>query len=256
MKKRYTTLLLVAFCATAAQGVMSTATAQSPTSDPGAWEVPRTPDGHPDLQGNWTNETATPFEREEGRGPVFTWEEVERIEQRAEARFLEGQQPSDPDRPAPVAGGDVGTYNNVYFKRGDRVAIVNGEPRTSLVTSPPNGRRPALTSEGEQRAREYREFRDQFGQHDHPELLSLGVRCVIWSGAGPPMIPNRAYNNNYTIVQTADHIMIMTEMIHDVRIIRLGEPRPLPDNVRPWFGDSWGRWEGDALVVETTNLNP
>ncbi len=68
------------------------------------------------------------------------------------------------------------------------------------------------------------------------------------------MIPNTAYNNNYTIVQTADHIMIVAEMVHDVRIIRLGEPDPLPSHVRPWFGDSWGRWEGDVLVVETTNL--
>jgi hypothetical protein len=70
------------------------------------------------------------------------------------------------------------------------------------------------------------------------------------------MLPNGFYNNNYTIVQTSDHVMIMTEMVHDVRVIRLGEPDPLPAQVRPWFGDSWGRWEGDTLVVETTNLNP
>ena len=255
MKARCPTILVVVFCATAAQGAMSTAAAQAPTSDAGGWEVPRTSDGHPDLQGNWTNETLTPFEREEGRGPVFTWEEVEDIERGEEARFLEGQQPSDPDRPAPVAGGNVGSYNNVYFDRGERVAVVNGEPRTSLITSPPNGRRPGLTAEGERRLEEYRKFRDQFGQYDHPELLSLVVRCVVWSG-GPPIIPNRAYNNNYTIVQTVDHVLIMTEMIHDVRVIRLGEPRALPDNVRPWFGDSWGRWEGDVLVVETTNIRP
>ncbi len=68
------------------------------------------------------------------------------------------------------------------------------------------------------------------------------------------MIPNRAYNNNYTIVQIADHVVIMTEMVHDARVIRLGEPKPLPAQVRPWFGDSWGRWEGAALVVETTNF--
>ena len=76
------------------------------------------------------------------------------------------------------------------------------------------------------------------------------------SNAGPPMTPNYFYNNNYTIVQTANHVMIMTEMVHDVRIIRLGTPNPLPKHVRPWMGDSWGRWEGDTLVVETTNLHP
>ena len=76
------------------------------------------------------------------------------------------------------------------------------------------------------------------------------------SNAGPPMLPNYFYNNNYTIVQTADHIMIMTEMVHDVRIIRMGERMPLPEQVRPWMGDSWGHWEGDTLVIETTNLHP
>ena len=76
------------------------------------------------------------------------------------------------------------------------------------------------------------------------------------SNVGPPMIPNSAYNNNYTIVQTADYVMIHAEVVHDTRIIRLGAPRPLPDHVRPWMGDSWGRWEGDVLVVETTNIYP
>ncbi len=262
MKPLDSTFLPLILSVILAQGSVSTAEGQAPTQAPstetGAREIPRTPDGHPDLQGNWTNETATPFEREEGREPVFTREEVAQIEQGEEVRFLEGQQASDPDRAPPVAGGDVGNYNNVWFARGDRVAIVNGEPRTSLITRPPDGRRPTLTSEGERRAREYREFRGQFDQHDHPELLSLGVRCVIsfGSSAGPPMIPNRAYNNNYSIVQTPDHVLIMTEMVHDVRVIRLGDPKPLPDHVRPWFGDSWGRWEGDALVVETSNFNP
>jgi len=79
---------------------------------------------------------------------------------------------------------------------------------------------------------------------------------VFFTTIGPPMLPNRAYNHNYTIVQTADHVMIHAEVVHDTRIIRLGEPDPLPDHVRPWMGDSWGRWEGDVLVVETTNISP
>ncbi len=265
MKSRHTAFLLVVSCATATQGVMSTAAAQSRTSDAGGWEVSRISDGHPDLQGNWTNVTLTPFEREEGRGPVFTWEEVEDIERVTE---------ECPANPGSVAcgrednqGDDSLTnerrlsgaeYSEVYWDRGTRVAIVNGQPRTSLVTRPADGRRPALTPEGERRVEEYEALRDQFAPYDHPELRPLGERCIVsfGSSAGPPMMPNTAYNNNYTIVQTADHVVIMTEMVHDVRVIQLGEPKPLPAHMRPWFGDSWGRWEGNTLVVETTNIHP
>jgi len=255
---RYSALLLAVLCATAAPGVVSTAAAQAPASDAERWEVPRTPDGHPDLQGNWTNATPTPFEREEGQGAVFTADEVARLEQEQQERIIRGSEPSDPDRPAPTAGASVGTYNQVFFDRGDRVAVVDGEPRSSLVTNPANGRRPALTPEGERRMQEFRDFRGQFGQYDHPELRPLAERCLVSFGspAGPPMISNGGYNSNYTIVQTADHVMIMTEMVHDARIIRIGDGPRLPQHIRPWFGDSWGRWEGDALVVETTNINP
>jgi len=224
----------------------------------GGWTAPRTHDGHPDLSGNWTNVTITPFEREEGREPVLSQDEVARLEGGAEARVERGAEPSDPDRAPPQAGASVGGYNNVYIDRGNRVAIVNGEPRSSLVTRPANGRRPPLTPNGRRRAAERRAFLDQFGEYDHPELRPLGERCIVSFGtsAGPPMIPNTFYNNNYTIVQTADHILILTEMVHDVRVIRLGERTPLRSDVTPWFGDSWGRWEGETLVVETTNLNP
>ena len=156
----------------------------------------------------------------------------------------------------PPAGGNVGAYNNVYFEQGSRVAVINGEPRSSLLTNPSNGRRPSLTPEAERRIQERREFRSQFGQFDNPENRSLIERCFLFaSNAGPPMIPNGAYNNNYTIVQTADYVMIHPEVIHDTRIIRLGEPDPPPAHVRQWLGYSWGRWEGDVLVVETTNFH-
>ena len=257
-------VLLAVLCATSAPGVVSTAAAQARASDAGKWEVPRTPDGHPDLQGNWTNATLTPFEREEDKGPVFTLEEVDAIERPT------GQTDGCPPRPGTVECGRVlaesgsnevrlrgQEYNEVYWDRGSRVAIIDGEPRSSLVTHPANGRRPALTPEGERQVQEYEDFRSQFGLYDHPELRPLGERCIILgSPSGPPMIPNTAYNANYIIVQTTDHVMIMSEMVHDARIIRFGEPSPIPEDVRPWFGDSWGRWEGDALVVETTNINP
>ena len=260
-------LLFAILCATSAFGVAPNAAAQVRASGTTEWEVPRTPDGHPDLQGNWTNMTLTPFERAEGRGPVFTWEEVEGLEQ------LSGDCPANPGTVACGRQDNQGDaslsnerrlsgaeYNEVFWDRGSRVAIVDGEPRTSLVTHPANGRRPPLTTEGERWVQENRDFRSQFGPYDHPELRPLGERCIVngsSSGpAGPPMVPKTSYNGNYTIVQTADHLMIVTEMIHDARIIRIGTGPRLPAHVRPWMGDSWGRWEGDALVVETTNFNP
>jgi hypothetical protein len=242
----------------ASVGILLTPPARAQAQAQSAWTVPRTPDGQPDLSGNWTNVTITPFEREEGREPVLTWDEVARLEGTAVARVERAAQPSDPDRQPLAAGGNVGGYNNVYIDRGDRVAVVSGEPRSSLVTRPDNGRRPPLTPNGRRRAAERRDFLSRFAEYDHPELRPLGERCIVSFGtsAGPPMIPNTFYNNNYTIVQTADHVMILTEMVHDVRVIELGNRTPLPPRVTPWFGDSRGRWEGNTLVVETTNLNP
>jgi len=250
-------LVLAVLCAIAAPGVVSDAAAQNRSS--GQWEVPRTPDGRPDLQGKWTNQSLTPTQR--GRNQeslVYTPEEVAEIEQRYVARTIAGSQPSDPDRPAPPTGQGVGTYNNVFFETGNRVSVVNGEPRASLITFPSDGRIPALTPEGQARRTESRESRSQFAQYDHPELRPLAERCLTSYGspAGPPMLPNGGYNSNYIIVQTPEYVMIMTEMVHDTRIIRIGSGPKLPSHIRPWMGDSWGHWEGDVLVVETTNIHP
>ena len=252
-------LVLAVLCATAAAGVVSTAAAQDRASDPGQWEVPRTPDGHPDLQGNWSNSTLTPFERPEGQGRVYTWEQVEEIERPGDGcpanpgTVMCGRTARTGSDAARLSGQE---YNEVYWERGSRVAIINGEPRSSLVTNPANGRRPARTPEAERLIQEAQDSRSQFDQYDHPELRPFAERCLLFGGPGPPILPVGAYNSNYRIVQTADHVMIMSEMIHDTRIIRIGDPHPIPEDVRPWFGDSWGRWEGDALVVETTNINP
>jgi len=260
---RRSALLAALLVATVAPGFVSSAGAQARPSSSSNWDVPRTPDGHPDLQGNWTNVTLTPFQREEGKGPFYTPEEVREIEQPEDDLC-----PPNPGSVAcgrPVRDGSSNEarlsgqeYNEVYWDRGSRVAMVDGEYLTSLVTNPANGLRPPLTPEGEQRMQKYEDFRSQFGLYDHPELRPLAERCIVsfGSSAGPPMIPNTAYNNNYTIVQTADYVMIAAEMVHDVRIIKLGEPEPLPAHIRPWLGDSWGHWEGDALVVVTTNLHP
>ena len=260
---RFSGLLFAVLCATVAPGVVSTVAAQARTSDADGWEVPRTPDGHPDLQGNWTNSTLTPFERQEGRGPVYTWEEVEEIERPS------GECPANPGTVACGREDNQGDeslsnerrlsgaeYNEVYWERGTRIAVINGEPRTSLVTHPANGRIPARTPEAERLIQEREDFRSQFGQYDHVELRPFAERCILFgSPSGPPMLPVGAYNSNYIIVQTADHVMIMSEMVHDARIIRIGEPDPMPKSVRPYFGNSWGRWEGDSLVVETTNIS-
>ncbi len=257
MSKRIGMVLLTVLSATATAGVVSTVAAQGRDSNAGAWEIPRTSDGRPDFQGNWTNSTLTPFERRDGSGPVYTAEEVAELEQRPVDRFIRGTAPSDPNRPAPTAGRSVGTYNEIYWERGTRVALINGEYRTSLVTHPANGRVPARTPEAERLVQERRDLRSQFGQYDHPEMRPLGERCIFFgSPSGPPMLPVGAYNSNYLIVQTADHLMIMSEMVHDARVIRIGEPRPMLKSVRPYFGNSWGRWEGDTLVVETTNISP
>jgi hypothetical protein len=250
----------------AVEGMVAPVAAQAPSRSSGDWVVPRTADGHPDLQGNWSNATLTPLQRPSGRGPVLTLEEVTRIETGREAVVIERATATDPDREAPEAGGtnpiciDAPTtcYNEIYIDPGTRVAYVDGQPMSSLINMPANGRVPPLTDEARQRRAEARELRSQFGQSDHPELRPIAERCLVsfGSNAGPPMLPNGWYNNNYTIVQTADHVLIMAEMVHDARIIRLGDGPPLPADMRPWLGDSRGHWEGDVLVVETTNLHP
>lgn len=221
------------------------------------WTAPRTEHGHPDIQGRWSNAFVTPVQRPEGQGPTLTWEEVAALEQGAASRLEGSFEPLDPDRPAPPQTDNPGGYDRFYVDSGDRVAIVNGEPRSSFITRPANGRLPPLTAEGKRRRTEQSAFGKQFGEFDHPELLPLPERCLVPLGprTGPPMFDG-GYNNNYFIVQTADHVVIMVEQFRDARIIRLGDGPRLPSRIRPWLGDSWGRWEGDTLVVETTNIHP
>jgi hypothetical protein len=231
-----------------------------------AWVLPRTPDGHPDLSGNWTNATLTPFQRPKGHGPVLTREQVFEIESGQAAEVAEAAEPSDPDRPPPPAGGTdpicidspTSCYSEAYRAPGERVAVVRGQPRSSLVTRPTDGRVPPLTEEARARVAAFNASRADFGPYDHPELRPLAERCIVsfGSSAGPPMLPNYWYNNNYTIVQTPDHVMILAEMVHDARVIRLADGPSAPDDLRPWFGESRGFWEGETLVVETKNLNP
>lgn len=265
---RVGSLVLIALLA-ASSGSATPAAAQDASSGSDQWVVPRTEYGHPDLQGEWTNATLTPIERPEGMPAVLTPQQVAGIEGQREQFIEENLEPSDPDRGAPPVGGvslgnplfdaaagGTGGYNISYLEAGRQVAVFDGEPRSSLITEPSNGRLPPLTDEAKQRIAQRRAAVNRFDEFDHPELRSLGERCIksFGSNLGPPMLPNYFYNNNYTIVQTPDRVMILTEMVHDVRVVELGEPDPPPDHIRPWFGYSWGHWEGDTLVVETTHL--
>ena len=228
---RYCVSLLALCAVTATAAPVSLLAAQAAADASGAWVVPRTADGHPDLQGNWTNVTLTPIQRRSGEGFILTPEEVTRIEQGQADDVVATTQASDPNRAPPPAGGTDPVcidgprtcYNSVYIDPGERVAVVNGEPRGSLITRPLDGRIPAVTPEAQQRAEGYQALRNGFGRYDDVQLRPLDERCLRWSlSSGPPMFPNGWYNNNYTIVQTADHVMIMTEMVHDARIIRIG----------------------------------
>lgn len=242
--------------------------AEAQSSD---WVVPRLADGTPNLQGNWSNATMTPIVRPPGVGEVLTPDQVTALEEGRQDFIAQDYEDSDPNRGAPPVGGELtgdpifdgatggtGGYNQFFVDAGDNIAVYNGEYRSSLIVYPEDGRRAAFTTEGQRRVAERVAFNQQFNQYDNPENRPLAERCMMSFGSngGPPMLPNYFYNNNYTIVQTPDAIMIMTEMVHDVRIINLGEPQRLPEHMRPWMGDSWARWEDDTLVIETTNIHP
>ncbi|ODT87961.1 hypothetical protein [Phenylobacterium sp. SCN 70-31] len=243
--------------AAAAQDARPTKAAAKP------WKTPRNAFGQPDLAGTWTNATLTPLmRRPQFRDQLnYTEDQAREMEANAEREIEEGNEDTDPNAPAEhraettnvrpefaAAGGDVGGYNRGWLDPGSRVMRVNGEPRTSLITTP-NGMPPARKAGAPAPPRFGGEAFDSY------EARSLGERCIMSFGrnAGPPMFPNGFYNNNYRIVQTADSVVIEVEMNHDLRIVRLGGQHRT-DGVRAYMGDSIGRWEGDTLVVETINL--
>jgi hypothetical protein len=203
---------------------------------PRKWTVPRTPDGHPDLQGVWTNPTVTPFERpaQFADKATLTKEEAAQVEEEAAATNVD----------APPKTGDVGNYNQVWFDRGTKVV---GTRQSSLVVDPPDGRVPLKPSA--QAKQEY----DAAHNSDSWEYMSVWDRCIT-RGVPAGMFP-AGYNNAYQIVQTPGYVTILYEMIHETRIIPTDGSRHLPDTVRQWNGDSRGHWEGNTLVVDTTNYN-
>jgi hypothetical protein len=200
---------------------------------------PRTPWGDPDLQGVWSIATITPFERPS----TLAGKEVLTEQEAAELEKTNLVTNNQDRRDGAGTDADVArAYNDFWWDRGTKVVSTR---QTSLVVDPPDGRVPALTAEGQKRAAE----RAARG-YDSWESRSLWERCIT---RGLPMIPG-PYNNNYQILQTPTHVVILHEMIHDARIIPIDGRPHIGQNVKQWFGDSRGRWEGDTLVVSTTNF--
>ena len=217
------------------------------TGQEATYTAPRTPDGQPDLQGFWTNQTYTPLERPEGVTQEFyTAEDVAEIES--------GRAQREASQTTPGTIPDV-HYDFTQFGLDRSQSGFARNMRTSLIVDPPDGRLPPVTAPAEQRAADRAAARERMGgRWGAAEANELDDRCIIFAGAGPPMF-NPGYNANYHIVQSPGYVMILVEMVHDARIIRLdGRDHPSP-KIRQWMGTPRGRWEGETLVVETANFN-
>jgi hypothetical protein len=248
--------------------------------------LPRTADGHPDLQGTYDVATMTPVDRPAGVSSlVLSKEEAAALEQYEAQRQIKNDAPLSGDRTAPPVGGEtttgksylefleragggvVGGYNNFWLAGGTQLITVDGEKRSSLVMDPPDGKVPPMKPEARRRNAAFTAgggvapdagesaAAGPPGAFDGPELRPLAERCLLGFGStsGPPTLPNYFYNNLKQIVQTRDTVLILNEMVHDARVVRM-DAQHLPQTIRKWMGDSVGHWEGDTLVVDTTNF--
>jgi len=252
-------LALVPVAARAQNGVAAVEKAAAALA-PKNWTPPRTSDGQPDISGLYTNGILTPLERpaEFAGKAFFTPQEATAFEK----KLLDQR---NADRRGKGGDADLGlAYNNAWWDWGTRVAKTR---QTSLVVDPPDGKIPPYTPEAEKRIAAKAQAAKERCEHtacapslegllpaDGPEDRPYMERCVWWSTVGPPMLPT-AYNNNYQIVQTRDYVMIRIEMIHDYRIIPLDGRPHLDPGIRQFLGDSRGHWEGNTLVVDTTNFS-
>ena len=277
-----------ALCVAATSGITAAQTPRTPPATPATktWSPPRLADGHPDLQGTYDVATMTPLERPAGiERLVLTDEEAAAMGRYEAERQKKNDEPLSPDRGAPPIGGEtttpksylevlerlgggvVGGYNNFWLAGGTRVITVNGEKRSSIIVDPADSKIPPMKPEARRRntalrasavspdASETTASAGPPGAFDNPEQRPLAERCLLGflSTSGPPTLPNYFYNNLKQIVQTPTSVMILNEMVHDARVVRIGGEH-LPKTVRRWNGDSIGRWEGDTLVVDTTNF--
>jgi hypothetical protein len=253
-----------------AKGARAAPVAADPTIPQPGWAPPKNAMGQPDLSGYWSNATMTPLTRNPKLTDKATVSAAEArgLEKVFAEALAEADRPTDQkvgpgqvtDKNSPeaklvalrpdfaAAGGDVGGYNTFWIDPGNHIMEVNGEFRTSIITTP-NGMPPPRKA-GAPPGRGFpRDIYDSY------ENRSLGERCIMGFGAnaGPPMLANGYYNNNYNIVQSPDAVAIQVELVHDVRTIPLAAHHRT-DGVRPWMGDSIGHYEGNTLVVETTNI--
>ncbi len=240
-------------------------------------EGPRTNYGKPDFSGFYDVATMTPLQRPSAAGDKksMTREDAQAAAKQKAQGLAFANRDSDPERGAPPAGGDgsrgaagnVGGYNAFWIANGDSNFAVDGEFRTSIIYDPANGRQPARTQESRDRLRRiYGGFRQNSGEawwlevegpgpYDNPESRTLSDRCLLGFGStsGPPALPT-LYNNFKRIVQTEQHVMILNEMVHDARVVRM-DSEHVHQDIRNSMGDSIGWWEDDTLVIDTTNFN-
>ena len=209
----------------------------------GGYRAPRAADGHPDLGGLWSSISLTELERPNW-APMLILSDAEALafEQRRQREF------------ASVEDGVGGRDSEIGFwpETGASLARIDGKARSSWIVEPTSGRLP-YSAEG---LAVLKAMPAVVADSANPETRNASERCLLsgFAGSGPPML-NAPYASLYQIVQTKDAVAIHLELVHDVRIVRLGGQAHLPANVRPWLGDSIGRWEGETLVVETTNFN-
>ncbi len=232
---------------------------------PAPAKTPRMADGHPDLRGNWSYATLTTLERpkEFGDRAFLTAAEAEAFEKKT----LDIQNRDRRDGEGPDGRGSDGrtdvdrAYGQAWWEYGSKIV---GSRRTSLIVDPPDGRIPSLTAEGERRALDRRGLWTANGDYeggargtslDSYADRPLQERCLGWTVTGPPMIPG-AYNNNLAIYQNSDHVVVVNEMVHEHRMIPLDGRAQIGRAIRLWMGSSRGRWQGDTLVVESTNFRP
>jgi len=269
----------LAFAQERPQSLLGVSSAVAAPVQKGPYKPPRMADGKVDLTGNWTNSTLTPVARPARYGSRLELTEAEAAElEGANNALIElGNKPTPvnatvKDLPSDCSGGRVDNcnYNAAFTDPGQTVMRVAGKPRSALLTTP-DGRAPprktaAATArpgvpqgntaggEGDAAPQNAAQRTAEARRNENPEGRSLGERCVLSFGrsGGPPMF-DQLYNSTYQFVQTKDHLAILIEMVHDTRIVKIGGQHRT-DGVRPYFGDSIGRWEGDVLVVETTNI--
>ena len=234
----------------------------SPAGAQAPFDPPRLPDGKPDLQGVWDFRTLTPLQRPEDLADkaVLADEEASEIESKAAARDAAANAPTENrDETLPV-GGDVGAYNAFWVDQGARVV---DDQRTSLIVDPPGGRvpplQPGIVMQELSLAADLggtlpvRVRAAGIGTDSHQDR-GLSERCLLGFNSGPPIVPV-GYNQNVQIFQTSDYVVILHEMVHDARIVPLDGRDHLPEGIRQWMGDARGRWEGDTLVIESTNFS-